>query len=150
MKFFSHWRMKREFLGLLDGDGYNDRTKKAARTRQMELGISDDYIRQLRTAHFQASIEPILRRIAAARRYTRDDEAQIGELSDKLGIGPRHYPRKSECVAICGSTVSKAHSSRGRSRRIFDWRLAKSAFIAARRLGERPGSDGITRVLWEV
>ena len=97
MKFFSHWRMKREFLGLLDGDGYNDRTKKAARTRQMELGISDDYIRQLRTAHFQASIEPILRRIAAARRYTRDDEAQIGELSDKLGIGPTLPPEIRVC-----------------------------------------------------
>ena len=92
MKFLSYWKLKRELLGLLDGDGYNDRTKKAARTRQMELGISDDYIRQLRTAHFQASIDPILGRIAAARRYTRDDEAQIGELNNKLGISPKLPP----------------------------------------------------------
>ena len=92
MKFFSQWKMKRELLGLLDGDGYNDRTKKAVKTRQMELGISGDYVRQLRAAHFQASIEPILRRIAAARRYSRDDEAQIGESSKRLGISPKLPP----------------------------------------------------------
>ena len=92
MKFFSHWKMKRELLGLLDGDGYNDRTKKAVKTRQMELGISGDHVRQLRAAHFQASIEPILRRIGTARRYARDDEARIGELSKRLGISPKLPP----------------------------------------------------------
>ena len=79
-------------MGLLDVDGYNERTKKAARTWQVERGISDGHIWQLRTAHFQASIEPILRRIVAAGRYTRDDEAQIGELRSKLGISPKLPP----------------------------------------------------------
>ena len=79
-------------MGLLDVDGYNERTKKAARTWQMGRGISDGHTWQLRTAHFQASIEPILRRIVAAGRYTRDDEAQIGELGIKLGISPKLPP----------------------------------------------------------
>ncbi len=92
MRFFSHRKMKRELMGLLDVDGYNERTKKAARTWQMEHGISDGQLWQLRTAHFKASIEPILRRIVAAGRYTRDDEAQIGELSSKLGISPKLPP----------------------------------------------------------
>ena len=92
MKFLSHWKMKRELLSLLDGDGYNDQTIKATKARRMELGISDQYVQQLRTAHFQASIQPILRRIAAARRYTRGDEAQIGEISSKLGISPKLPP----------------------------------------------------------
>ena len=93
MKFLSHWKMKRELLSLLDGDGYNDQTIKAAKARRMELGISDDYVQQLRTAHFRASIQPLLRRIAAARRYTRGDEAQIGEISSKLGISPKLPPK---------------------------------------------------------
>ena len=92
MRFFSHRKMKRELLGLLDVDGYNERTKKAARTWQVERGISRGHIWQLRAAHFQARIEPILRRIAAAGRYTRDDEAQIGELRSKLGISPKLPP----------------------------------------------------------
>lgn len=87
-KFLKNREMKKVLKeALSDGELTDDEIEEIGR-RQDELGVSDEYIDEIRHKHFSNQLAPILKRIRSTSRYTPNDEEEIKTLCDKLKVTP--------------------------------------------------------------
>ena len=72
---------------LHDGILTNDEIGEIESARS-ELGISEEFVKELRHSDFLSLIEPIRKKIIRTRRFSPDDEKELAKISKNLRIDP--------------------------------------------------------------
>lgn len=89
MALFKKHRMRRTLQKALeDGELTEDELEEISR-RQAELGVSDEFINQVRRDHFSKLMKPVLDRVKQTRRFSTEDERAILETAKRLHMTPQ-------------------------------------------------------------